>query len=576
MYRYLYSFLFISLSLYAFDSCTQEGQVYTYSHSTELTQTCTGYHSSGVAPPPSVIVGCTGLSMSVKTTNYELCPNFSSTKYITTQYFDVSYECPPDHTPDANNQCQPNPTDNDGDGVPDSEDPDDDNDGIPDASDSMPNDHDNDGIDDADDPDDDNDGLNDDVNDPYPNDHDNDGTPDVIDEDSDNDGVSDEQERIQGTDPLDEGSIPSDEKADKTNCNSYPPYPDSLGWQVVAQTTSFVCTIDNLNRRPTVDGSMTFYTRTDSYTCNPKCLAFLQQCPSGENYSYAHRGCVRPDLDETDCEEDEPVIQMFNGACYEVYNCKITGEYNRRVPIDCPDENNDGVPDDNITQSDANQDLLSALKQADVATSKKQDTTNQLLDLNNEKLNDIKANTNKTNLLLQSTNDNLNLIDSKLTDLTNINNTTNSNLASIDASLSTLSNINALSNTKLDSLIDGQDYTNQLLEEIRDKDSNQSSSENNISVDLNTSEIESMMRGEGAELDYVYDPLNEGLGLYANFSLFPDQACPQFDTVAGNVFGSQIVFFSQDTVNQLPMNYIRSAVIFSFVILAFIFVFRGN
>ncbi len=83
-------------------------------------------------------------------------------------------------------------SDNDKDGVPDTQDNDDDNDGILDVNEiGKANDHDNDGIADAQDNDDDNDGVLD-VNEVgKANDHDNDGIVDAQDQDDDNDGISD-------------------------------------------------------------------------------------------------------------------------------------------------------------------------------------------------------------------------------------------------------------------------------------------------------------------------------------------------------------------------------------------------
>lgn len=83
-------------------------------------------------------------------------------------------------------------SDNDKDGVPDSQDNDDDNDGILDVNEiGKANDHDNDGIADAQDQDDDNDGVLDVNESGKANDHDNDGISDAQDQDDDNDGISD-------------------------------------------------------------------------------------------------------------------------------------------------------------------------------------------------------------------------------------------------------------------------------------------------------------------------------------------------------------------------------------------------
>ena len=126
--------------------------------------------------------------------------------------------------------------DTDGDGIGDAADTDDDNDGVPDASDNAPLtpnidqlDTDSDGIGDIEDPDDDNDGYSDADeitcgSNPLfaaslPADTDSDGIPDCLDTDDDNDGFSDADETTCDSDPLDASSLPADADADRIpNC----------------------------------------------------------------------------------------------------------------------------------------------------------------------------------------------------------------------------------------------------------------------------------------------------------------------------------------------------------------------
>ena len=122
-------------------------------------------------------------------------------------------------------------TDTDGDGTGDNADLDDDADGVPDTSDNAPLtpnidqlDTDSDGIGDIEDPDDDNDGYSDadEVScgsDPLfaaslPADTDSDGIPNCLDPDDDNDGYSDADETTCGSNPLDASSLPADADAD--------------------------------------------------------------------------------------------------------------------------------------------------------------------------------------------------------------------------------------------------------------------------------------------------------------------------------------------------------------------------
>ncbi|MDC0119905.1 cadherin domain-containing protein, partial [Flavobacteriaceae bacterium] len=127
-------------------------------------------------------------------------------------------------------------TDTDGDGTGDISDLDDDGDGVPDATDNAPFtpnvdqlDTDGDGIGDIDDPDDDNDSYSDTDeiscgSDPLfaaslPADTDSDGTPDCLDTDDDNDGYSDTDEITCGSNPLDATSKPIDTDNDGiANC----------------------------------------------------------------------------------------------------------------------------------------------------------------------------------------------------------------------------------------------------------------------------------------------------------------------------------------------------------------------
>ena len=110
--------------------------------------------------------------------------------------------------------------DTDGDGVGDNADTDDDNDGIADSEDDRPYDTDNDGIDNVDDPDDDNDGVAD-ARDAFPldaaetTDSDGDGIGDNADSDDDNDGVEDSADAF----PLD-ASESSDADNDGVGDNS--------------------------------------------------------------------------------------------------------------------------------------------------------------------------------------------------------------------------------------------------------------------------------------------------------------------------------------------------------------------
>jgi hypothetical protein len=122
------------------------------------------------------------------------------------------------------------PTDTDNDGIGNVADTDDDNDGWTDAQeveegsnpldrDSVPEDNDKDGIGDKTDTDDDNDGVSD-SEDAFSEDAtesvdtDGDGTGDNADTDDDGDGWTDAEEAVEGTNPLDNKSVPTDSDND--------------------------------------------------------------------------------------------------------------------------------------------------------------------------------------------------------------------------------------------------------------------------------------------------------------------------------------------------------------------------
>ncbi len=128
----------------------------------------------------------------------------------------------------APNVSNPSQTDTDGDGIGDVIDTDDDNDGVPDSEDAFPldtsesTDTDGDGTGDNADPDNDNDGVLDTldncINTPNADqlDTDADGIGNVCDLDDDGDGFSDTDETTCGTDPLNANSSPTDTDADGT------------------------------------------------------------------------------------------------------------------------------------------------------------------------------------------------------------------------------------------------------------------------------------------------------------------------------------------------------------------------
>ena len=159
----------------------------------------------------------------------------------------------------APNVSNPSQTDTDGDGTGDVIDTDDDNDGVPDSEDTFPldpsetKDTDGDGTGDNVDLDDDADGVPDTIDNaplvanPSQTDSDGDGIGDAGDSDDDNDGFSDTDETTCGTDPLDATSLPADTDSDGIP-NCLDPDDDNDGFSDEVETT---CGTDPLDANST-------------------------------------------------------------------------------------------------------------------------------------------------------------------------------------------------------------------------------------------------------------------------------------------------------------------------------------
>ena len=153
--------------------------------------------------------------------NLDNCPNVANASQADADGDGVGDVC--DNAPTVAN---PDQLDTDGDGEGDVVDTDDDGDGVPDTQDAFPTnaaesiDKDGDGVGDSADPDLDNDGVLDIIDNciytPNPDqlDSDGDGLGDACDSDNDNDGFSDADEITCGSDPLLASSLPADADSD--------------------------------------------------------------------------------------------------------------------------------------------------------------------------------------------------------------------------------------------------------------------------------------------------------------------------------------------------------------------------
>lgn len=282
-------------------------------------------------------------------------------------------------------------------------------------------------------PDTDGDGKGDITQDPYPNDHDNDGVPDINDDNINT--------------PTDSPPEPDGEG----DCSKYS-RGNVLGF-TIASNASTPCTTDFLNSKG-IDGGSTYYKKVYPLTCEPECLAYFTECLRGGIYSYADRGCVQPTDAPAECTENpEPSLAKDGDTCYNQFYC-TDGRYSRRVLTECPDTNNDGVPDDNVTAATSEAAMISALTNYGASTSIKQDDIINLLDTSNQKLNDIKNNTDNLNSLLTVNNTSLDSISSKMDTLNTSTTSQNTKLDGIKASIDGSTNQNSLENTNIASKLD--------------------------------------------------------------------------------------------------------------------------
>lgn len=246
-------------------------------------------------------------------------------------------------------------------------------------------------------PDTDGDFLGDTTQDPYPNDHDNDGEPTC---DGTNEAICDKDDNS----PLE---TPSDAPSD---CSKIPYEFDTSfhGWLNFGTDN---CDVQYLNQR--YDELEFFIAKVDSSTCTPECLAYETKCRFPKVYSYNARGCVAADSIGDNIADNAPaVLEIDGGKCYEVIYSNTDGSFVSRSEVPCPDSDQDGTPDTNITNANAAQELIDGLTQYGAATEKKQDeiidnliNQNKLVDESNDLLRDINSkitdasSTNHTDLL---------------------------------------------------------------------------------------------------------------------------------------------------------------------------------
>ena len=119
--------------------------------------------------------------------------------------------------------------------------------------------------------------------------------------------------------------------------------------------------------------------------------------------------------------------------------------------------------------------------------------------------------------------------------------------------------------------------TNNTLSGIRD-DLSESISNDNRRDDLLT-EIKDLLSSDSnssstGSLDFLTDSVDSILSKYTiNLT---NGSCGAISTVSANILNQNVVFLSQDTIDMLPMDYMKSIVIFLFTVSALILAFRGG
>jgi len=347
-------------------------------------------------------------------------------------------------------------------------------------------------------------------------------------------------------------------------------------WCYVHDTNYEACSETALSYQPVG------YTYDSSVTTEAICISKVDNVVYSDSFWYQGDLTICPD----------------SGYCY----LKPLGETTTSTIEDTNTEDIDSSMDDNIDLNTTSDDLAPLLS-AQNTTNKhlqdlkdKTDLQNEKIDTTNKKIDEVKEVNNK---ILTNNQD----MNSKLTDIkantasissnqliTNSRlNTINDSLGTANSKLSTLSTIGLSSNEKLDGIGTGVDGTNSRLDTTNDKldgikDAIEGQDLNvSVGVVLDTSETNDLLQEISDKLDenssdssigFLSDEIDNILNKY-QIDL-TSGGCASIETVSISFHGSTITFLSQATIDLLPMDAMRTIMIFLFTISALSIIFRSN
>ena len=255
----------------------------------------------------------------------------------------------------------------------------------------------------------------------------------------------------------------SNPDSNSNDCENYQTFRESIsdtGWVKFGNYQHLNCDKIELNNL-FYNGLNRSIAISDKSTCAPDCIGYVKLCPTGKLYDNIKGYCVGFQANPTDCvETSNKKLFTDSGKCYEEFYCENGKPYATYL-VTCPDTNNDGLPDDNITVGSNTDSNALALEKYGASTKANQETIISELESNTQVTRDISSkfdtllsktktanksldgiNDNLTNLNTKASNTNTLLIDtnSKLLSSLSNDNRRDNLLGSINNSLSDLNN----------------------------------------------------------------------------------------------------------------------------------------
>ncbi|WP_455755929.1 hypothetical protein [Sulfurimonas sp.] len=256
------------------------------------------------------------------------------------------------------------------------------------------------------------------------------------------------------------------------------------------------------------------FTDTLTRNCNPSTHDIIGSCADdGVTITRNDQKCVERITELTAEDCSRSWNEVFNPTTKQ---CECESGYTLNTWGDCwksPIDANSTA--DEISLDERNQDLNHEAKAKEVST--------------NQQQADSIASAEKSNVA---------------------NETTNNTLGGIRDDI-------AKSNEFLENTQNNDNRRDDLLTEIKDL----------LSSDSNSS-------SDSGNLDFLADSVDSILSKYTID--LTNGSCGAISTVSANILNQNVVFLSQDTIDMLPMDYMKSIVIFLFTVSALILAFRGG